>query len=145
MMTTATTTTMRIGELARRARVNVQTVRYYERRGLLDDPRRRGTGYREYTDATLERLRFIRRAQELGFTLAEVAELLALRLDPHTRAADVKTRAEQKIASIETRIQDLERIRSALTHLAGRCRGGRGPTGDCPLLDALGPIHDAGD
>lgn len=133
--------TMKIGELARLAGVNVQTVRYYERRGLLEEPARRASGYREYTPATLERLRFIRRAQELGFTLTEIAELLALRLDPHTTAAQVKARAEEKMQRIDERIHDLERIRHALSHLAGRCHGGSGPTGDCPLLDALGPVH----
>lgn len=136
---------MRIGELARRAGVNVQTVRYYERRGLLHDPRDRAAGYREYTPATLDRLRFIKRAQELGFTLAEITELLALRLDPHTEAADVKARAQAKIAEIDHKIHDLEHIRDALTHLAGLCRGGHGPTGECPLLDALGPIRGAAD
>ena len=131
---------MRIGELAGRAGVNVQTVRYYERRGLLDDPRGRGGGYREYTAATLERLRFIKRAQELGFTLAEIDELLTLRLDRETTAAEVKARAEEKIAQIEARQRDLERIRHALSHLAGRCHGGRGPVGDCPFLEELGAI-----
>jgi Hg(II)-responsive transcriptional regulator len=134
--------TMTIGELARRARVNVQTVRYYERRGLLPEPDRTPSGYREYTDATLDRLRFIRRAQELGFTLSEIGELLVLRLDPHTTAAAVKARAESKIADVDRRIHDLQRIKHALTHLAGRCHGGRGPVGDCPLLDALGPLPD---
>ena len=136
-----TTTAMRIGELAKRAAVNIQTVRYYERRGLLDDPRRRSAGYREYTDATLDRLRFIKRAQELGFTLSEIGELLALRLDPNTTAAAVKQRAHEKIVEIEGKLRDLERIRHALTHLAGQCRGGRGPAGDCPLLDALGAVE----
>lgn len=136
--------TMRIGELARRAGVNVQTVRYYERRELLDDPRGRGDGYREYTSSTLERILFIRRAQELGFTLGEIAELLTLRLDPGAHASDVKARAEEKIHEIEAKMRDLERIRDALTHLAGRCHGGHGPTGDCPLLEALGPIHTPG-
>ncbi|HEU4564453.1 MAG TPA: heavy metal-responsive transcriptional regulator [Gemmatimonadaceae bacterium] len=142
--TTPVAAPMTIGELARRAGVNVQTVRYYERRGLLDPPRRRASRYREYGPATLERLRFIRRAQELGFTLGEIVELLALRLDPGTTAADVKARALQKIEEVDRRIRDLERIRHALAHLAGQCRGGRGPTGDCPLLDALGPLHDGG-
>lgn len=130
---------MKIGEIAREAGVNIQTVRYYERRGLLADPRGAGEGYRDYDDAAVERLRFIRRAQELGFTLAEVTELLALRLDPHTTASAVKARATEKIGEIDSRIRDLERIRSALAHLAGKCRGDRGPTGDCPLLEALGP------
>lgn len=133
-------TAMRIGELARRAGVNLQTVRYYERRGLLSDPRRRGAGYREYTEATIERLRFIKRAQELGFTLAEIGELLNLRLDPGTTAADVKTRAEAKIGEIEGKLRDMERIRHALVHLAGRCHGGREPLGDCPLLEELGRV-----
>ncbi|HEX6533383.1 MAG TPA: heavy metal-responsive transcriptional regulator [Gemmatimonadaceae bacterium] len=133
---------MTIGVLARRADVSVQTVRYYERRGLLDAPRRRASGYREYDPGTLQRLRFIRRAQELGFTLAEIADLLALRLDPHTTAADVKARAERKLADVDRKLRDLEQIKHALTHLAGRCHGGRGPTGDCPLLDALGPVAE---
>lgn len=144
MTTLATHPPMRIGTLAQRAGVNVQTVRYYERRGLLDDPRDRASGYREYTDETLQRLRFIRRAQELGFTLVQIAELLTMRLDPGTKAADVKARANEKILEIDAKIEDLTRIRGALDHLSGRCRGGRGPTGDCPLLEALGPIHPAG-
>lgn len=136
---------MTIGELARRAGVNVQTVRYYERRGLLAEPHRTPSGYRQYTDATLDRLRFIKRAQELGFTLSEIEELLVLRLDPRTTAAQVKARAEAKIEDVDRRIHDLERIRHALTHLAGRCRGGHGPVGDCPLLDVMGPLSSAVD
>jgi DNA-binding transcriptional MerR regulator len=132
--------TMTIGELARRADVGVQMVRDYERRRLLPAATRRTSGYREFTPAALERLRFIRRAQELGFTLSEIAELLALRLDPHTTAADVKGRAEQKIGEIDHKVRDLERIRQALAHLSGGCHGGHGPTGDCPLLEALGPL-----
>lgn len=132
--------TMLIGELAQRAGVNLQTVRYYERRGLLEDPRGRGAGYREYGEATLERLRFIKRAQELGFTLSEIGELLALRVDPTTTAGTVKARAAEKIVEIETKLRDLERIRHALVHLSGECRGGHGPVGDCPFLDALGPL-----
>ena len=132
---------MKIGELARDARVNVQTVRYYERRGLLLDPRGSADGYRDYDGVTLARLLFIRRAQELGFTLAEISELLALRLDPQTTADAVKRRASEKIEEIDARIHDLEQIRGALDHLAGSCRGDHGPTGECPLLEALGPIR----
>jgi MerR family mercuric resistance operon transcriptional regulator len=131
---------MKIGELASRAGVHIQTVRYYERRGLLPEPERRPSGYREYGPEIVDRLHFIKRAQELGFTLAEIRELLALRLDPRTPAAAVKARAEAKIADIDRKLHDLERIKHALVHLAGRCRGGRGPIGDCPLLDALGDI-----
>lgn len=133
--------TMRIGALARGAGVNVQTVRYYERRGLLDDPRAKHDGYREYHNGTLERLLFIKRAQELGFTLNEISELLALRMDPDAHAEDVKARALSKIHEIDARMRDLKRIKDALTHLAGLCNGGQAPASDCPLLDALGPIH----
>ena len=131
---------MRIGELAALAGVNVQTIRYYERRGLLAPAARRASGYREYEAGALDRLHFIRRAQELGFTLAEVRELLTLRLDPRTPAAAVKARANAKIDDIDLKIHDLERIRHALIHLAGRCRGGKAPAGDCPLLEALGAV-----
>lgn len=132
---------MKIGEFARRAGINVQTVRYYERRGLLPEPERRESGYREYTADALNRLRFIRRSQELGFTLTEIEELLSLRTDPSTTAAEVKAHAEAKIAEIEAKIRDLRQIHSALGHLAGQCRGGTGPTGDCPLLEAMGPLE----
>ena len=131
---------MKIGELAASAGVHVQTIRYYERRGLLPEPERRPSGYREYGQETLDRLHFIKHAQELGFTLTEIGELLALRLDPNTPAAAVKARAEAKIADIDRKLHDLERIKHALVHLAGHCRGGRSPLGDCPLLDALGHI-----
>src|SRR5690606_5344216 len=135
--------TMRIGEFARKAGVNVQTVRYYERRGLLPEPERRESGYREYSPDCLDRLQFIRRSQELGFTLSEIEELLALRTDPHTTAADVTARTEAKAADIEAKIQDLRQFQHALEHLSGQCRGGRGPTGDCPLLAAMGPLTGA--
>lgn len=131
---------MKIGKLARDAGVNIQTVRYYERRGLLKDPRDSAPGYREYDSSTADRLRFIRRAQELGFTLGEITELLALRLDPNTTSHAIKARARAKIAEIDSRIHDLEHIRDALSHLAGRCLGERGPTGDCPFLESLGAI-----
>ena len=132
--------TMKIGEFARRADVNVQTVRYYERRGLLPAPERRASGYREYTEESLERMQFIRRAQELGFTLSEIDALLNLRADPDTTAAEVKRSAEAKIADIGVRIQDLRKIQHALKHLSGQCEGGTGPTGDCPFLAAMGPL-----
>ncbi len=135
--------TMKIGEFARKGGVNVQTVRYYERRGLLPEPERRESGYREYTLDSLARLQFIRRSQELGFTLSEIEELLALRTDPQTTAAQVKAKAEAKIADIDSRLRDLRQIQHGLEHLAGQCRGGSGPTGDCPLLAAMGPLEFA--
>ncbi len=132
---------MLIGELARRAGVNVQTVRYYVRRGLLAEPRRTLGGYRRYTGDALDRMQFIRRAQEFGFTLSEIADLLALRLDPRTPADAIKHRAHAKIADIDRRVRGLEHMRHALVGLAGGCRG---PIDACPLLGTLGaPGSDA--
>jgi MerR family mercuric resistance operon transcriptional regulator len=125
-----------IGQVARRAGVGVETVRFYERQGLLDEPIRRESGYRQYGEDVVSRLRFIRRAKELGFTLKEVAELLALRLDPDSTCADVKQRAQAKLADIEAKIRDLERIRRALLEVTASCRG-QGPTSACPILGAL--------
>src|SRR5262245_11414989 len=95
-----------IGEVARRAGVGVETVRFYEREGRLDEPARRASGYRQYGEDAVARLRFIRRAKELGFSLKEIAELLALRADPATTRADVRRRAETKVADIEAKVRD---------------------------------------
>jgi MerR family mercuric resistance operon transcriptional regulator len=125
-----------IGQVARNAGVGIETVRFYERQGLLQEPARRESGYRQYPEDVVARLRFIRRAKELGFSLKEIKELLALRVDPDTTCAEVKSRAEAKIADIEEKIQALRRIKKALAKLTAVCRG-RGPTSECPILDAL--------
>lgn len=127
---------MTTGVLARRAGVNVETIRFYERRGLLPEPPRRDSGYRVYSDDDLRRVRFLRRAAELGFTLAEAADLLALRLDAGADRADVRARATEKLADIEQRITDLTRMRDTLAHLVDACHG-HGHTDDCPILDAI--------
>lgn len=126
-----------IGWLAREAGVRVDTIRYYERRGLIPPPSRRDSGYREYTGEDLARVRFIRRAKELGFSLAEIAELLNLRVDRRKTCADVKREAERKMAQIDQRIAELARMRSALKGLAAACQG-QGPTSECPILDSVG-------
>jgi MerR family mercuric resistance operon transcriptional regulator len=125
-----------IGQLANRAGVGVETVRFYEREGLLDEPARRGSGYRQYTENVVGRLRFIRRTKELGFTLKEIKELLSLRLDPSTTCADVRTRAQAKIADIEEKIRTLQRMKKALVKVTDSCSG-RGPTSECPILEAF--------
>ena len=130
------TTTFSIGQLAKRALVNIETIRYYERRGLLPEPSRRKSGYRQYLPDAVARLEFIRHGKELGFTLTEIAELLALRVDPDTSCADVKVRADAKIMDVHEKIRSLLRIEKALIRLAAQCHG-QGPTGDCPILDAL--------
>lgn len=124
------------GQVARSAQVNVETVRYYERRGLLPEPTRRASGYRNYPPDAVRRIRFIRHAQRLGFSLQEVGELLELRVNPETSCGVVKQRAEAKGAEIERRIVDLRRMQQALVTLADTCSG-EGPINACPILDAL--------
>lgn len=132
-----------IGQLAKRAKVNIQTVRYYERRGLIPEPPRRRSGYRQYSSDDLARIRFIKHAQEVGFTLKEISELLSLRVDPKMTCAQVKERAQTKIAEINEKIAALEKMRDALTRLAARCRG-EGPTSECPILEALSEVSCSG-
>jgi Hg(II)-responsive transcriptional regulator len=128
--------TLTIGQLAREAGVGVETVRFYERQGLLEEPARRASGYRQYGEEVVSRLNFIRRAKELGFTLREIAELLTLRDDPDTTRADVRRRAEAKVTDIDTRIRYLQRMRDALSRLTATCHGD-GPAATCPILEAL--------
>jgi Hg(II)-responsive transcriptional regulator len=129
-------TVLSTSTLAARAGVNLQTVRYYERRGLLPEPPRTAAGYRRYGPDALVRLRFIRRAQELGFSLDEIEELLALRVDPNASRADVRRRAEVRIADVRDRIRDLQRMLAVLEALHAACHGD-GPAQDCPILHAL--------
>ena len=128
--------TMTRGEVAARTGVNIETIRYYEQRGLIPKPPRTASGYRKYTEDYVERIRFIKRAQELGFTLKEIIELLSLRVDPDTDRSEVKQRAEAKIVDIEEKIHDLERMKHALTNLVATCNG-CGPTSECPILEAM--------
>lgn len=130
-------TTLTIGKLARQANVGVETLRYYERRGLIEPQRRTDAGYRLYSDDTRQRLQFIRRAQTLGFSLDEVADLLSLSQQPSASAGDVKRLAQAKIDDIETRIRDLQRMIAALSSLEEQCPGHAGTTADCPILAAL--------
>ncbi len=125
------------GEVAEKAGVNPETLRYYERKGLIPEPPRSDGGFRLYDEHYVDRLRFIRRAKDLGFTLAEIKGLLDLRVDDEATCRDVKSRAEEKLDGVEEKIRDLRRIRDALTQLASACEGGRGPTSDCPILDAM--------
>ncbi|HXV09301.1 MAG TPA: heavy metal-responsive transcriptional regulator [Burkholderiales bacterium] len=125
-----------IGRVARDAGLAIDTVRYYEREGLLERPARTSSGYRQYPADAVARLQFIRQAKELGFTLSEIRELLALKVAPGKSCADVRARAEAKIADIEQRVAQLTRMKRALARLAAACSG-RGPTSECPILDAM--------
>lgn len=126
-----------IGQVAKRGEVNIETVRYYERQGLIPSPPRRESGYRQYPEETVARVRFIKRAQELGFSLKEIAELLSLRVGPGTTCGDVKRLADGKIMEIEGKIQTLERMRDALARLVETCEESR-QAEECPILWAFG-------
>jgi MerR family transcriptional regulator, copper efflux regulator len=124
-----------IGELAKRAGVGIDTVRYYEREGLLKPPQRLASGYRRYTGQEISRLRFIRKAQMLGFSLRDIRELLAL--SSRRDVARVKKAAQARLLDVSMRITELERVRSALSELVTACPG-HGRAEECPILLALG-------
>jgi MerR family copper efflux transcriptional regulator len=123
-----------IGQLAKRGGVGIDTIRYYERNGLLAPRARLASGYRRYGGLELARLRFIRRAQALGFTLREIKELLAL--SAQRDVGRVKRSAQAKLVDVEERIAALERVREGLAHLIAACPG-HGRAADCPILKAL--------
>lgn len=127
---------LRIGDLAQRAGINLETIRYYERRGLLARPPRTESGYRAFPPDAVRRIRFIKRAQELGFSLKEIKELLILRVDARTTCAEVRRRAQAKVADVDQKIRSLNRIRKALLRLTAACTG-RGPVSECPILESL--------
>src|SRR5260370_25014646 len=123
-----------IGQVARRTGVGIETMRFYEREGLLNRPARSpSSGYRLHEEEVIARLQFIQRAKELGFTLNEIKELLSLRLDPGTSCEDVQARAEVKIADIEAKIETLQRMRTALLRLTRACCE-TGGGAECPIL-----------
>lgn len=125
-----------IGKVARLTEVGIETLRFYEREGLIPEPPRRDSGYRQYPPATIDRVRFIKRAKDLGFTLAEIKELLNLSVGPKTTCADVKRKTDEKIKEVDTKIADLKRIKRALNRLTDQCRG-KGPVSKCPILENL--------
>lgn len=130
-----------ISEVASAAGVNVQTLRYYERRGILPDPPRSSGGYRQYTAEAIERVNFVKRAQDLGFSLDEIGELLELRVRHGDACEVVEERAKRRLADVERKIEHLRRLRSVLADLVGACER-REPTEDCPILESLeGPIQ----
>lgn len=125
-----------IGEVARRAGIGVEAVRFYEREGLIEAPPRNGSGYRQYPPEVVARIEFTRRAKELGFSLKEIKELLELRLSRGATCEEIKRRAEARIAAMEEKIRALQRMKRALVNLTTACAD-EGPTSECPILDAL--------
>ncbi len=128
--------TLKIGEMAERGGVNRQTIRYYERERLLPEPPRLPSGYRMFPESAVRRVRFIKRAQELGFSLAEIRELLSLQLDPAGSRVEVRALAEAKISDIEGKIRNLESMRKVLSRLTSHCSG-CAPTTNCPILESI--------
>ncbi len=128
--------TLKIGQVAKAAGIGIDAVRFYERKGLIEEPRRRPSGYREYTPGVVLRLRFVKRAKELGFSLREIRELLSLKNEPRRGAAEVKRLANGKLADIKDKIATLQRMQEALEKLTRACSG-RGSTIQCSILDAL--------
>ena len=127
---------MKIGELAQSAGVPIDTVRYYERQGLLPEPQRQPSGYRRYQTADVLRLRFVRRAKALGFTLREISELLQLSGRSGEDMAAVRASAAARLADVERKLDELTRIRDGLRQLVAACPG-QGGIQDCPILGAL--------
>ena len=127
--------TITIGRLARQTGVGIETIRFYEREGLLTPPQRSVSGYRQYPPETAERLGFIRRAKALGFSLTEIRQLLDL-ASPTGERGQIKALAEHKLAEIEQRIEELQRMRHALSELTRQCSG-HGPVAGCPIIEAL--------
>lgn len=125
-----------IGELARRAQVSVQTVRYYERQKILLPAGRKESGYRVYDERALKRLKFIRRAKELGFTLHEIKGLLELRVESASACEKVQKKVDDKLTMVEQNIRSLESLRKVLNELI-ECCDRRQPTEECPILKAM--------
>jgi len=128
--------TLTRGELAKRSEVNIETLRYYEKRKLIDPPRRSEAGYRLYTPGDILRIRFIKNAQKLGFTLKEIGELLKLRIRINSSCNSVLKRAEHKRTEISVKIKDLQSMKRALDQLIHKCEQSI-PTEDCPILESF--------
>ena len=129
---------LKIGELAKLTDTNNETLRFYESKGLLEEPRRTESGYRLYTDQQVDRVRFIVRAKRMGFSLKEISELLSLQVDrQQSTCGEVKELAESKLAAIDEKIAELEKMRAALQQITEACQGGEAPAVYCTILNAL--------
>lgn len=113
----------KIGQVAKVSGMGIETIRFYERNGLIEKPNRKASGYREYSQEIIPHLRFIKRAKELGFSLREISEILSMRKRGQAKCKDVRVRAEQKLSDIEAKIRDLQKMRKALW--------------ECPILHSL--------
>lgn len=127
---------MKIGEVAKKAEVNIETIRYYERKGIINRPEKPARGYRDYAEDVVAVLKFIKNAQKLGFSLSEIDGLLSLKFDPEKDCSLVKTRALDKITEIENKIYALQIMKQSLQEITNKCNG-LGTTSTCNILNAL--------
>ena len=125
-----------IGHVAKRTGISIEAIRFYERKGLIDAPARKDSGYRQFAEDHIQRLLFIQQAKSLGFSLMEIKELLSIKEDPETSSREVKSLAKTKLQSIEEKIKILQRMKKTLKALVDSCSG-EGPKRDCPILEAL--------
>lgn len=129
---------MKIGQIAKASGVRIDTLRYYEKEGLIRPSFRTDAGYREYDQSAVQQMQFILKAKALGFSLQEIRELLSLRIDrDHHPCSEVKELAEAKLASIEEKIAELQRMHRALKRISDQCCGGAEPATHCSILDSL--------
>ncbi len=124
-----------IGQVSKQANVKIETIRYYERLELLNEPQRSMSGYRQYSDDVIKRLYFIKNAKELGFSLKEISELLSLKVNSKSTCANVKKRADKKVEEINDKIKTLQKMKKNLLKLSKNCKGGSSLASECPILD----------
>ena len=132
---------LKIGKVAEKSSVGVETVRFYEREGLISMPTRTYSGYRQYSESVVRQIQFIKHAKTLGFSLKEIGELIKLKSVRNARCKDIKERTEAKISDIEDKIVSLERMKKALQPLVVQCKASD-PISDCPILGALDEAKD---
>ncbi|HVK98387.1 MAG TPA: Zn(2+)-responsive transcriptional regulator [Dongiaceae bacterium] len=129
---------MKIGEIAKASGVGIDTLRYYEKEGLIRPSHRSDSGYRHYDQQAVQQMQFILRAKALGFSLQEIRDLLSLRIDrEHQPCSSVKEKAQTKLTQIESKIAELQRIHKVLQQITDQCCGGSEPAVHCSILDAL--------
>lgn len=133
----STSSKLTIGRVARESGVGVETVRFYERKGLVRRPQRNGSSFREYLGEDPVRIRFIKRAQDLGFTLREIKELIELNSRPKATCGDIRARAEAKLAEIDAKIRDLKKMKTTLSRLSNACGDGKQALAKCQVLDCF--------
>ncbi|MBE9516508.1 MAG: MerR family DNA-binding transcriptional regulator [Proteobacteria bacterium] len=125
-----------IGQVARQADISVETIRFYEQKGLIPKADRTESGYRQYQTATINLLKFIQRAKGVGFTLNDISDLLTLRADPDSCCADIMVRAKIKLEEIDNKIIELTRIRDSLQDMTSNCNG-NDDVSDCPIIESF--------